>query len=553
MDGTANIAELPPPAPQVHIGNLINIPAVRQLLLLIGVAASVAVGFALFSWSQTPDFAPVYGQLEERDRMAVKDALVASGIEHRINAQSGAVEVRSDQIHAARIQLAAQGLPSSAALSMADLGEGSTFGTSQFMESAKYQHTLEAELSATIQSLRAVQKARVHLAIPRESSFIRDRRRPSASVLLHLYGGAVLEPGKAIAIVNLVASSIPSMQQEDVTLVDQFGRLLSQQDGMSDEALTATQFNIVRMREDNLRQRIESMLGQIVGPGNVIAEVNADLDFTITEQTTESYDPTSQVIRSEQTSEQQRSGTGGLNGGTPGALANTPPQAGGNPNPQLAGTEQQVNSSRQSTRNFEVDKTISVTRQPTGTVRRLSVAVIVNESALIPQSDLAADDEQGETPAPAENVTPISVEEQLLPLVREAVGFDPQRGDTVEVVAAPFQQPEALGEVEGPPIWKQPIVRELAKQALGVILALAVAFGVVRPMLKSIVETPATAVATLLPDQSGASISGQIDGPSERNVALSYDEKVAAARNITGHDPARVAQVVRRWIETEDG
>ncbi|MEM8547093.1 MAG: flagellar basal-body MS-ring/collar protein FliF, partial [Pseudomonadota bacterium] len=362
-------------------------------------------------------------------------------------------------------------------------------------------------------------------------------------------GRGGLEAGQARSIVTLVATSIPGMLREDVTLVDQNGTLLSQQDSLSDEAITATQFNMTRSLEDDYKRRIMSMLTTLVGPEAVRAQVTADLDFTVTEQTRESYDPASQVVRSEQINEQQRAASDVTNGGVPGALANTPPQAGGNANPLGDANEQTVDSSRSSTRNFEVDRTLSKTRAPTGTIRRLSVAVLIDEAALTRTEAVAADaGDEGADAGAAETVT-IDIDE-VTALVQRAVGFTAARGDTVEVISQPFLDLEAPMEDSGPPIWENPVLRELAKQGLGVILALAVAFGIVRPMLKSIVEAPPAPTATLLPDP-GTGISGQLDGPGDSSNALTYDEKVAAARNITSHDPARVAQVVRRWIEAD--
>ncbi|MEL6868230.1 MAG: flagellar basal-body MS-ring/collar protein FliF [Pseudomonadota bacterium] len=557
MEGTTNIAELPAPvAPQIQLSTLVRIPAVKQLMSLIGIAASVAIGVAVVMWSKSPDFTQLYGGLEERDAAAVVDALRTAGIEHDISSATGAIRVRSDQVHEARMQLASQGLPQGGTVGMEAMGDASSFGVSQFMESARYQHAQEAELSRTIKSLRSVQDARVHLAVPKQSAFIRDQQAPSASVLLHLYGGQQLEAAQAASIVNLVAGSIPGMSAADVTLIDQFGRLLSQSDAMTDEALSAAQFKISRALEADYRRRIEQLLTPLLGPGSIRAEVVADLDFTITEQTTERFDPSSQVVRSEQVSEQQRLAEDALNGGVPGALSNTPPEAGGNGALEDGVPDTTVNSSRQATRNYEMDKTVSRTRAPTGNIRRLSVAVLINEAAVLGAAPAAAGDDAAQDDAAASNVVAPAIDlERVTALVREAVGFDAARGDTVEVLSAPFVAPPEAAEVEGPAIWERPMVREIAKQATGVILALALAFGIVRPMLKSIVEPPPGSLTTLLPGQTSgaAAVSGQLDAPGESGGALTYQEKVTAARNITGHDPARVAQVVRKWIDTDGG
>ncbi len=521
--------------PQIQLATVMRIPAVRQLTLLVGVALAVAAGFAVVLWSQTPDYSQLYSGLEERDKAAVMDALRNTGIEHEVNEATGAIMVRADQVHSARMQLASQGLPQTNAVGMESVGDQSSFGVSQFMETARYQHALEAELSRTIKSLRVVQEARVHLAIPKQSAFIRDQQKPTASVLLHLYGGQQLESGQAGSIINLVAGSIPGMGSSDVTLIDQFGRLLSVDD-MNDDALTAKQFKHTRALEQNYRQRIEQLLAPLLGAGSIRAEVVADLDFTIIEETRESFDPQSQVIRSERVSEEQRAAGDGPAEGVPGALSNTPPEAGGVVNPDGTVAASAVNSSRSSTRNFEMDKTISRTRAPTGEIRRLSVAVLIDESSLA--------DGEALTEAELERITA---------LVREAVGFNVDRGDTVEVLSAPFRQIPEAEPVDGPALWEQPAIREMGKQGLGVVLALVLGFGVVRPMLKSIVAPAPGGLNQLLPSansQDGVS-AGQLEGPGGAGSGLSYQEKVAAARNITGHDPARVAQVVRKWIDND--
>ncbi|MEM7611764.1 MAG: flagellar basal-body MS-ring/collar protein FliF [Pseudomonadota bacterium] len=550
MDATVTSGELTTaPARDIQLASVLRIPAVRQVMLLIGVAASVAAGFAIVLWSQSPDYRHLYSGLEERDSAAVVSALQASGVDFDINTATGAIMVRGDQLHTARMQLASQGLPQTSSPSMDNVGDQSSFGVSQFMETARYQHALEGELSRTIKSLRSVQEARVHLAIPKQSAFIRDQQKPTASVLLHLYGGQQLEDSQSASIVNLVASSIPGMTPADVTLIDQFGRLMSVGDPMNDEALTANQFKIRRSVEQDYRRRIEQLLMPLLGPGNVRAEVVADLDFTINEQTTESYDPQSQVIRSEQVSEEQRKAADVIAEGAPGALANTPPEAGGQPG--VDGTsESTVNSSRRATRNFEMDKTISRTRAPTGTVNRLSVAVLIDERA----ARAPAGDAESDASAATAGLTEDELA-RITALVREAVGFDAERGDTVEVLSAPFREAPEVAAAEEPPIWEQPGIRDMIKQGTGIVLALVLGFGVVRPMLKSIVAPPATGLTTLLPSANGdvsAAVSGQLSGPGA-GAGLSYQDKVAAARNITGHDPARVAQVVRKWIEKDGG
>ena len=283
-------------------------------------------------------------------------------------------------MHDARIQLAAQGLPQSSSAGMQMMQDQSSFGVSQFMESARYQLALESELARTIGSLGAVREARVHLAMPKQSAFIRDNKGASASVLLHLFGGQVLEAGQASAIVHLVASSVPNLTASEVTLIDQHGRLLSSGDDQAAGAQAATQYNHSRRIEENYKQRIEDLLTPLVGHGRVRAEVVADIDFTYTEETRESFDPASAVVRSEQISEDRITGLS-LPGGIPGALSNQPAAvtagANGEAGSESAASEPQ-NSSRSSTRNYDVDRTIRHTRPQAGAIRRLSVAVLID-------------------------------------------------------------------------------------------------------------------------------------------------------------------------------
>ena len=564
MEGSVNTEVATPAVPQVQLANVLAIPAVRQFGALIGVAASIAIGFWFVLWSQEPEYTTLYSGLESRDAAAVVTALTGAGIENDFDSGSGTVRVLSDQTHAARLQLATEGLPA-AASGMESVGEQSSFGVSQFMETARYRHALESELSRTIKSLRAIRDARVHLAIPKQTAFIRAQQTQTASVLLQLYGGQALEDGQTEAIANLVAGSIPGMTAGDVTVADQFGRLLSTDSAAESEKLSARQLTIKKQIEQDYRMRIETMLTQVVGIGNVQAQVDVDLDFTMVEQTRESFDPNNTVVRSEQISEQERKSGDGLEAGIPGAIANTPPEAGGQVNPESANAADTLNSTRQSTRNFEVDRTISRTRSPSYNTRRITVAVLIDEAvftAPAPAEPVAEETEadandEGEAAVTTPITAALSPEQlgEINRLVQNAVGFSAARGDTIEVAAVPFQSPEMMEEVESPPFWEQPAIRELIKQGTGVLLALILGFGIVRPMLKSVVTPVAAAgMPNLLesPNAALATVGGVLEGPDGQPAgALSYQDKVDAARNITGHDPARVAQVVRKWIETD--
>lgn len=520
-----------------------KIPAVRQVMLLIGVAAAVAAGFAIALWSQKPGYTQLYGDLAASEAADVADALRAADIDFKLNAATGGILVPEASLHDARMQLASQGLPQSASVGMSLLSEQQSFGTSQFMELARYQHALEAELARTISSLGAVQDARVHLAIPKQSSFIRDQKAASASVLLRIYRGRNLEQDQAAAVVNLVAASVPDLQPKNVTIIDQYGSQLSTGDDLSAGAQASSQFKHAQRLEQAYKARIEDLLTPLVGAGRVRAEVVADIDFTLTEEARESYDPNNTVVRSEQISEDLRSATDTASGGIVGAVSNQPPEAtGAEPDETVAAEDTEVtNSSRSSIRNYEVDRTISHTRPQAGTIRRLSVAVLIDQSP--------ADGEEQATPLTDAELA------RYTTLVREAVGFNEARGDSVVVLGEAFRRVDAPAAAEPPPIWENPTVRDGLKQGVGALLVLVIAFGVVRPMLKSVVtSTPPAAISGEYLAGGGQNLpaaAGQFAGSAGPVSLPSYDEKVAAAKNISGHDPARVAQVVKKWVAAD--
>jgi flagellar M-ring protein FliF len=541
MDKKAVIDASAIPASQISLGGVFRIPAVHQVLLLVGVAAAVAAGFAIVLWSQTPGYTQLYSDLDTADAAQVAESLRAAGIEYKLDTGSGVVLVAESKLHDARLELASQGLPQGNAAGMDMISEQSSFGISQFMEGARYQHALEAELARTISHLGAVSDARVHLAMPKQSAFMRDQKGASASVLLQLYRGRELEPDQASAIVHLVASSIPNLNASSVTLIDQHGRLLSTAGEQMSDAQAANQFRHAQRLEESYKRRIEELLTPLVGPGRVRAQVVANLDFTVTEETRESFDPARTAIRSEQTSQTERRGSGVLDGGIPGALSNQPPETVADNQGQgevSATTTEALNSSRSSTRNFEVDRTISHVRPQPGAIRRLSVAVLVDDRPL----DATSTDEQS-------SMSEAEVE-RFTTLVKEAVGFDESRGDTVVVMNAAFRNlPEPVAMAE-PKFWEKPALRDTFKQVLGVVLVLILAFGLVRPFLRGLMAGG--------PPMSGEYIAAGGGGAQMRSggnlqiPAPNYDEKVAAAKNMAGHDPARVAAVVRKWV-TVDG
>ncbi|MCU0976217.1 MAG: flagellar M-ring protein FliF [Steroidobacteraceae bacterium] len=532
-----------------------TVPGLRQLSLLIGVAAAVAAALWLVLWSQGPNYSMLYGRLSDSDAAAVVQALSAAGIQHRLDPGSGAVMVPADRLHDARLTLAGEGLPQGDGLGLEMLRGQEGFGTSQFMESARYQHALETELARTIIRVQGVQAARVHLALPKQSVFIRDRRRASASVMLQLHAGRRLDPGQVSAIVNLVASSVPELEAGQVTVVDQNGTLLSSPREDDGFAATARQLDYQRQLEDRYEQRIEELLGPLVGVGRVRAGVTADVDFTIAERTREDFDREQQVVRSEQTSADARP-AGDLAAGIPGALSNQPPAT--TPAPPAAAQQAgdgaaedepapPMATSQRATRNYEIGRTISHVREPTGSVRRLSVAVILDNKPA-PAGAAEAD-------GPAAGVAWTAEElDRFTTIVKEAVGFDEARGDRVQVLNAGFTPVPGLDSIEAPPVWKSPALWSFGRQALGAALVLVLAFVVLRPLMKSItvgpsaggalVPVPGAGVADLAQDRVTLSRGGA--------PAANYEQQVAAARSLIGQDPRRAADVVKDWV-TADG
>ncbi|WP_293373519.1 flagellar basal-body MS-ring/collar protein FliF [Nevskia sp.] len=546
-----------------------DLPGVRQLLAIAGVALAIAAGITLFFWAQKPNLAPLYPNLGEKDSAEVADALRASGIEFKLDGATGMVAVAADKVHEARLRLASQGLPKGSSLGMEMIREEQGFGTSQFIETARYQMALETELSRTISSLMAVKGARVHLALPKPSAFARSREQASASVLLELHPGRQLEAGQVASIVHMVASSVPNLLPSAVTVIDQYGHLLTRDGADSNADASSEQFSFSRRVEADYVRRIEQLLAPMMGAGRVSAQVAADLDFSVTEEAREAYNPNPAAIRSEQTNEEaNRSGTPNGAQGIPGATSNQPPSpaqavplntVNGAP---VAGAEATAaaalptSESRSATRNFELDKTVSHTRRSPGSVRRLSIAVLVDN---LPK----ANDKGVMVPAA------LSAEElaKVQALVKEAVGFDEKRGDTVTVQNAAFMPADAMAEIAPLPIWQQPEMRDYARQGLGALVVLLIALLVVRPMLKSLMSPAAApqtvdAVLETMAERraviAGSELSGQV-GEDRLSLGTSpapevpkiYEQKLVLAKAAVAQDPKRVAQLVKNWIGSE--
>jgi flagellar M-ring protein FliF len=542
------MADIVPAAPR----GLLDIPGLKQAGLLAGVAAAVAAAIWLVLWSQGQNYTVLYGQLSERESGQVMDALTAAGIEFKLN-PSGAVSVPESKVQEARIRLASQGLPQSDSMGIEMIQKDSALGTSSMMETARYQSVLETELARTIIKVQGVQSARVHLALPKASVFLRDARKATASVMLQLYPGRRLEPGQVAAIVHLVASSVPELGPSDVTVVDQAGSLLNSPDESAEAAAATRQFEHTRKLEETYQRRIIELLEPIVGAGRVRATVTADLDFTQTEETHENYDPQKTAVRSEQTSSDMRKAADGAEG-IPGALSNQPPGTSGAPvlpgaaatpgspaNGQTAAGAGPSSSSSRSTRNFEVDRTLSYVKQPTGNLKRLSVGVVFDDWQKV------GDDGKVTT-------SPMSDADikRFAQLVKESIGLKDDRGDKLDVINQAFKTNPPIPPVDGLPLWQQPWVAQLAKQIVGVGLVLMVALLVLRPLMKSLTKSAGRVVST----SGGSELDGDkvsLSGGAANAIKLqpSFEQQIAAARTLVGQDPRRAAQVVKDWVAAD--
>ncbi len=546
----ADLVPSPSPAPARGIA---DIPGLKQIGLLAGVAAAVAAAIWLVLWSQGQNYTVLYGQLSERESGQVMDALTAAGIEYKLN-PSGAVSVPEAKVQEARIRLATQGLPQSDSMGIEMIQKESALGSSSMMETARYQSVLETELARTIVKVQGVQTARVHLALPKPTVFLRDARKATASVMLQLYPGRRLEPGQVAAIVHLVASSVPELAPSDVTLVDQAGTLLNSPDENAEQAASTRQFAETRKLEQSYQQRILELLEPMIGPGRVRATVTAEMDFTVTEETHENYDPQKTAVRSEQTSNEQRKGGDGAEG-IPGALSNQPPGTSGAPaipgaatpgNPAPGAAQATAagsgpsSTAQRSTRNFEVDRTLSYVKQPVGVLKRLNVGVVLDDWQ-------KADADGKVTTAPMSD-TDIK---RFTQLVRESIGLKEDRGDQLNVLNQAFKSSGPLGPIDSLPLWQTPWITQLAKQIVGAALVLVVAFLVLRPLMKSLTRSAPRITAGADADLDGDRLSIGGQGGKAIKLAPSFEQQIAAARTLVGQDPRRAAQVVKDWVSAD--
>jgi len=522
-------------------------PGGRNIFLILGMAVVVAIMAAVWMWSQQPDYRVLFSNFSDRDGGAIVASLQQMNIPYKFAEGGGAIMVPASQVYDARLKLASQGLPKGGNVGF-ELMENQKLGVSQFLEQVNFQRALEGELARSIQSIGAVQSARVHLALPKPSVFVREQQKPTASVVLNLNPGRSLDPQQVSAIVHLVASSVSELPAKNVTVIDQHGDLLSEADkALGGNTLDPAQLKYVMDLQQNIAKQIESIITPIVGLNNVRAQATADVDFSHSEQAAETYKPNqapnASSVRSQQSSESQ-SASGNLASGVPGALSNQPPAPATAPLtvPATAATSAPAapgavspNSHKDLTINYEVDKTIRYVQQPMGGVKRLSVAVVVNYKR--------------ETDAKGK-VTMKALSEaekaQITDLVKEAMGYNKDRGDTLNVVNSPFAglEKEVVAE---PPIWKRPEILQNAwtvgKYAIGGAVLLYLFFAVLKPLFNRLMAGPEPIAAIEDHDAIVHLAESEPMGPQG-----GYQNNLQAAKELARHDPKVVANVVKGWV-----
>jgi flagellar M-ring protein FliF len=540
------------------------LPVQRKIMLAGGVAAIVAIFVAMMMWGREGDYRVLYTNLSDKDGGAILAQLQQMQVPYKHADGGAAILVPADKVHDVRLKLASAGLPKGSVVGF-ELMETQKFGVTQFQERLNFQRGLEGELIRSIQALSSVQSARVHLALPNQNGFFREQQKASASVVLTLYPGRTLDRGQLAGIVHLVSSSVPEMSPKAVSVVDQSGTLLSGQvEGTDQNGLDAQQLQYVRQIEMNYAQRIRDILEPVLGKENLRAQVTAEVDFSQVESTAEEFKPNqgndaSVTVRSQQTSESVGQGSA-TPSGVPGAATNQPPApatapVNGAAAPlQAAGNATSTsNSRREAVTNYEVDRTVRVTRSATGNIRRLTAAVVLNHRTVT--------DAKGKTTTEA---IPQEELDKLTALVRESIGADDKRGDSIKVINTPFQPPKE--EVDDTPMWKQPetvdLIRTLAVPAALTLAALIVVFGAIRPAIQAAKPVPA-------PEPEVNRLSAVVDDPQELPAiaggngpivvgadgqevpalaAPGTDPRLETARKLAKENPLAMANVVRGWM-----
>jgi len=531
----------------------------QKIAWMVGLAALIALVVGAFLWSRAPVYRILFTNVPDKDGGAIVQSLQQMNVPYKIEA-GGSISVPTDKVYDVRLKLAAQGLPKAAGVGF-ELLDNQKFGISQFAEQVNYQRAIEGELARSIETISSVEKARVHLAVPKQTVFLRDQQKPTASIVLTLRPGRVLDGDQVAGIMHLVSSSVPELQVKNVTLVDQDGNLLSRNRDRSRANLDPTQLQYVQQVERSFVDRVEAILAPIVGRGNVRAEVTAQLDFAEVEETSEKYrpnaSPASAAIRSQQTLDQSGRNVTESAIGVPGALSNQPPGAAAAPLTAQAvaeggaGATGSTNSRRESTTNYEVDKTIQHVKQPVGNVKRLSAAVVINFKS--------GRDKEGKTtfaPYTPQEIT------QINNLVREAIGFNAQRGDSVNVVNAAFADSipvEPLALQDRALTYFKANIADVVKLLLIAMAVIYLLFFIIRPLMRDIAR-PQTEGGANLPDlgldedESGSlrDVLSRAEKEEDQAKLSAFAELLQQAKELAKNDPRMVATILREWMANNE-
>ena len=553
-NAVALTSSLPMAVPASFASRVAAMPARSKFSAGIGLAALIGIGVALAMNAGQSDYKVLYANLSDKDGGAVIAQLSTMNVPYKVQPGSNAIMVPAAQVPDLRLKMATAGLPKGS-VSGFELMDSARFGQTQFQERLTFQRGLEGELTRSIGSLAAVQAARVHLALPNQNGFFREQQKPGASVLLTLHPGRTLDRAQLAGIVHLVSSSVPELDPKAVSVLDQTGTLLTASaDAAKGAGLDANQLQYVNRVESGYSKRIYDLLEPIVGHDNLRATVAAEIDFSQTEATSEEFKPNqgaeaSISIRSQQTTEQGGAAGGALPSGVPGAASNQPPIAATAP---LTGASQPLQAAplagatgsggrRDAVTNYEVDKTVRVTRNASGTVKRVNAAVVVNHGQTV--------DAKGKKTA-----VPLTAEEidKLTALVKESIGFRQERGDSVKVINAPFKIETGATPVLTP-WWRAPdmldLVRAAAFPVALAIVALLVFFGLVKPGVRA-------ALGPKPPPQPGRRLDAIADESNSLPAlpapsAVRAGEHIESARQMARANPAAVAGILRNWVDGE--
>ncbi|MCU8104597.1 flagellar M-ring protein FliF [Shewanella sp. SM101] len=536
------------------MGNLGGVDMMRQVTMILALAICLALAVFVMLWAQEPEYRPL-GKMETQEMVQVLDVLDKNKVKYQIDVD--VIKVPEDKYQEVKMMLSRAGIDSPAA-NQDFLNKDSGFGVSQRMEQARLKHSQEENLARAIEQLQSVSRAKVILALPKENVFARNASKPSATVVINTRRGG-LGQGEVDAIVDIVASAVQGLEPSRVTVTDSNGRLLNSgsQDGAS--ATARRELELVQQKEAEYRTKIESILVPILGPDNFTSQVDVSMDFTAVEQTSKRFNPDLPALRSEMTVENNT--TGGSSGGIPGALSNQPPMESNIPEDATKATESVTaggNSHREATRNFELDTTISHTRQQVGAVRRISVSVAVDFKP-------GAAGENGQVARVARTEQELT---NIRRLLEGAVGFSSQRGDVLEVVTVPFMD-QLVEDLPAPELWEQPWFWRAIKLGIGALVILVLILAVVRPMLKRLIYPDSVNMPedgrlgnelAEIEDQYAADTLGMLntqeaeysyadDGSIHIPNLHKDDDMIKAIRALVANEPELSTQVVKNWLQ----